>query len=253
MDEPLELARRLWRQGELAQARSVVSEALAHVGSNAKLKFAAWAYGEAFLAPIVGRHVTLVRRSPADLELVRGAWADQSFMDRFHRLAPPLPASDAALEAILSGEATSTLLDNNNLHWTITTASNEKRIGMASLTDISVRHGRAEFIIGVRGAAPGLALEASLLMLEFAFRTLRLRKLHSTVYGGNEYAQRSTRHLGFELEGRLRQHVQDPRTRECLDLCLFGLFPQEFFSAANQRLAARLLGRPLSAATALRT
>jgi RimJ/RimL family protein N-acetyltransferase len=116
---------------------------------------------------------------------------------------------------------------------------------MASLTDISLRHGRAELIIGVRGAAPGLALEASLLLLEFAFRTLRLRKLHSTVYGGNEYALRSTRHLGFELEGRLRQHVQDPRTRECLDLCLFGLLPQEFFSAGNQRLAARLLGRPL--------
>ena len=166
-------------------------------------------------------------------------------MDRFHRLAPPLPASDEGLRAILAREATATLLDTNNLHWTVMTISGQQRLGMASLTEISLRHRRAEFIIGVRDAAPGLALEASLLVLEFAFRTMRLNKVLSTVYSGNEYALRSTRHLGFQPEGLLRQHVQDPRTREYIDLCLSGLLPGEFFSERNQRLAGRLLGRAL--------
>ena len=207
---------------------------------------AQWAYSEAFTKPLAGRRLTLVRRSPADLPLVRAAWADRPFMERFHRMAPPLPADDAALAQVLEREAQASLLDAKNLHWTIMRADGQ-RVGMVSFVEVALRHRRAEFVVGVRDETPGLALEASLVALEFAFAVMRLHKVCSAVYGENDYALRSTVHLGFRREGTLRDQLFDPSSGQWVSLHLSALFKDDFHSAANQRLAQRLLKRSLRA------
>lgn len=244
--EVLKAARTHWEAGRPDEARAVLAGA--RVGAAAQehsIKLAQWAYGEAFLAPVLGRRVTLVRRSPTHLEFVRSAWTDRGFMERFHRFPRALPADDDALADILHKEARATLLDGRHLHWTIVGAQDEQPVGMASLAEIALQHRRAEFIVGVRGAATGAALEASLLALEFGFRTAGLQKIHATIYGGNDYALTSATHLGFREEGRLRRHVKDPHSGQFVDLSLLGLLAEEFYSMANQRLARRLLGRDL--------
>ena len=242
----LKAARDQWKAGRFDQARAVlVAARRGAAAQDHAIALAEWAYGAGFLAPLPGHRVTLVRRSPAHLAFVRAAWVDRGFMERFHRFALPLPADDAALAAVLANESRATLLDSRHLHWAIVSASTGQPVGLASLAEVALQHRRAEFIVGVRDAAPGAALEASLLMLEFGFRTMRLQKIQATVYAGNDYAFTSASHLGFREEGRLRRHIRDPHNREFVDLCLFGLLADEFYSAANQRLARRLLGRTL--------
>jgi RimJ/RimL family protein N-acetyltransferase len=242
----LDEARRLWGAGQCGDARALIQAALSKNVTSDALRTAAWAYSEAFTQPLAGRRVSLVRRSPADLTLVRAAWADRPFMARFHRMAPPLPADDTTLAQVLGREAQATLLDAKNLHWTVVRADGQ-RVGMVSMVEVQLRHRRAEFVVGVRDDTPGLALEASLLALEFAFRVMRLHKVCSSVYGQNEYALRSTVHLGFKREGTLRDHLYDLATGQWVSLHLSALFKDDFLCAANQRLAQRLLKRPLSA------
>jgi len=243
--EPVAAARALWARGERESARRALARALADGGAPPAVRQAAFAFAPAFWTPLEGRSVRLVRRGPADRELVRAAWADRAFMDRFHRFAPPLPADDAALDAVLRREEAATLLDGRNLHWTVRTRDTERGAGMVSLAEISLRHGRAEFLVGMRGGSARMALEASLLALEFAFAALRLHKVTSTVYAGNERALTPTLGLGFRLEGRLRDHARDPRTGQWLDLHLSALFEPDFRSPANAARALRVLGRPL--------
>jgi diamine N-acetyltransferase len=242
----LDQARSLWSQGQHGAARALIQAAIGKGVGGEALRMAAWAYSEAFTQPLAGRRLALVRRSPADLPLVRAAWADRPFMERFHRMAPPLPADDTALAQVLGREAQATLLDAKSLHWTVVRADGQ-RVGMVSLVEILLRHRRAEFVVGVRDDTPGLALEASLLALEFAFSVMRLHKVCSSVYGENDYALRSTVHLGFRREGTLRDQIYDPATKQWVSLHLSALFKEDFLCAANQRLAQRLLKRPLSA------
>lgn len=245
-DELIARARALWEQGRAREARASLAVAgRSEAAGEARLAFARWAMSEAFSAPMLGRRVKLVRRSPEHLGFVRSAWADRAFMERFHRFARALPATDPALERLLSGEARATLLDSRHLHWTIVGLGDARPLGMASVAEVSLEHRRAEFIVGVRDAAPGVALESTLLALDWAFRTMRLQKATAAVYGGNDYAFASARHLGFQVEGRLRRHLKDPATGEYVDLSLLGLLAEEFYSPANRRLARRLLGRDL--------
>lgn len=240
----LDEARRLWGAGQPSAARALIQAAINKSVAGDALRTAAWAYSEAFTQPLEGRRVTLVRRSPADLLLVRAAWADRPFMERFHRMAPALPANDTALAKVLDSESKATLLDTRNLHWTVVRADGQ-RVGMVSMVEVLLRHRRAEFVVGVRDDTPGLALEASLLALEFAFSVMRLHKVCSSVYGHNDYALRSTVHLGFKREGTLRDQLYDSATGQWVSLHLSALFKDDFLCAANQRLAQRLLRRPL--------
>jgi RimJ/RimL family protein N-acetyltransferase len=241
----LDEARRLWHARQHGAARALIQAALKK-GPSDSLRTAAWAYSEAFTQPLAGRRVALVRRSPADLPLVRAAWSDRPFMERFHRMAPPLPADDAVLTQVLDRESQATLLDSKSLHWTVVRVGGE-RVGMVSMVEVLLRHRRAEFVVGVRDTTPGLALEASLLALEFAFSVMRLHKICSSVYGQNDYALRSTVHLGFQREGTLRDQLFDATSGQWVSLHLSALFKEDFLNAANQRLASKLLGRPLRA------
>jgi hypothetical protein len=52
---------------------------------------------------------------------------------------------------------------------------------------------------------------------------------------------KSTLHLGFKIEGDLRQEIIDPKTGNFVDLIRTGLLAEDAFNASNIRLMDRLL------------
>lgn len=240
----LRRAAALWKEGRAAQARAELAAALALDPTQRRLQRAAYAYSDVFTAPIAGRRITLVRRSAADLPMIRAAWADRAFMDRFHRFAAALPEDDAVLRATLDREAGATLLDSTSLHWSVVNADGE-RVGIVSLVDIALRHRRAELIVGIRGQSSFVTAEAYVLALELAFVTLKLRKLWCKVYDQNEETVGLLRHVGFTQEGLLRDHLRDPRSGTWISLAVLSLLQPEFEGGVAVKLARRWLGRPL--------
>jgi len=119
-------------------------------------------------------------------------------------------------------------------------------VGLASLSAFDAAQGRAEFLIGLfhkDQIRTGVALEASLLVMDQAFNQLGLHKLVSFVYADNPPAQESTLALGFRNEGLLKEHLRKGESGEYLDVYQNCLLRKEFRN--NERLARlsrRLLG-----------
>jgi RimJ/RimL family protein N-acetyltransferase len=81
-------------------------------------------------------------------------------------------------------------------------------IGTMGLHGIDHRHGTATTgtVIGKEYQGKGYASEAKMLLLEYAFNTLNLRKVYSNVHSFNEYSLRYAAKCGYREEGRLKAH-----------------------------------------------
>ncbi len=121
-------------------------------------------------------------------------------------------------------------------------------VGLASLADYQVNHSRAELLLGIEDSAnrkTGISLEASLLVMDFAFNQANLNKICSFVYGYNDYAQKNTLHLGFTQEGVLVEHINSPNG--FIDLYQNGLIKSNFcHNKVLAKLSLRLLGRDIT-------
>ncbi|MCW5889692.1 MAG: GNAT family N-acetyltransferase [bacterium] len=74
--------------------------------------------------------------------------------------------------------------------------------------DATSRHARLGMVIGRKDHwGRGFATEAIVLLCQHAFETLNLRRLWLSCYATNDRALRLYRRLGFEVEGRLREHA----------------------------------------------
>ena len=85
-----------------------------------------------------------------------------------------------------------------------------RSIGTIGLSNIDPRHCHAQYgiLIGAIDArGKGLAFEASRLLLAYAFDKLGLQRVYLHVFANNEQALHLYRKVGFEEEGRLRQHI----------------------------------------------
>lgn len=134
-------------------------------------------------------------------------------------------------------------LQSKKIEWVVEKYG--KPIGLAALVDLNMNNSRGELLIGFPGAvSPLSSVEATLLVLEFAFSTIGLFKVYSYVYSDNPNGQKNTLSLGFKQEGILRSHVKDPHFKQRLDLYANGCFQEEFFgNPALMKMALRLLGR----------
>lgn len=84
-------------------------------------------------------------------------------------------------------------------------------VGMLSLVAVDHTNRRAEparFLIGEEELAKGVpaAVEAMKLLYEFAFDTLKLRRMHGTIASDNKAMYKWQTYLGMKEEGRLREH-----------------------------------------------
>ena len=200
-----------------------------------------WQHQPWFWADATAGVCVLTRRRPEDEGFLRDLWAVPGFVHQFHRTAPPLPASSTVLREKLHGEFCSILSESSALHW-IVRDSHKQPFGLLSLTNISLNNKSAEVLLGMHPNTPsGLATASMLMLFEFFFRAMNFNKLQTLVFAENVHSLKGTLHLGFQDEGRLREHIFDPTTGKFCDVIQTGLLASEAFSEKNQRLMARLL------------
>lgn len=99
-----------------------------------------------------------------------------------------------------------------------------RSIGTIGLSNIHPKHRHAQYgiLIGeIDARGKGLALEASRLLLAYAFDKLGLQRVYLHVFADNEQALHLYRKVGFEEEGRLRQHMyKDGRFRDVVVMAM---------------------------------
>jgi RimJ/RimL family protein N-acetyltransferase len=111
------------------------------------------------------------------------------------------------------------------LTYAICLRSGSKSIGFIEITDIHWVHQVGELWIFIGDKAQwgqGLATEALLLMSDYAFKTLGLRKLHIKVRDDNEAAVKLYQKCGFVQEGRfIKEYLAEGRYIDLLRMAIF--------------------------------
>lgn len=230
---------REWRRaGHLLRAQQLLAQLTRAHPADTALATLAWQHQGFWWQALVSKQIQLARRSPDDLPLVRRCWADAAFMDRFNRMAAPLPVADPDLRALLLRERWALPQESRALHWTI--RDSNQACGFVSLVDISLPHRRAEFLIGTVPGTPGrVAVTAAHLVLAFAANQAKLERLVANFYPENTSALRAALHLGFTQEGVLRRHVLLPDGQRS-DLVIAGLLLGPAYFGRTGRLRQRL-------------
>lgn len=206
------------------------------------LRGIAWENQPIFWSDIQAGVCRLTRRNGNDAPFIETLWRDHEFAYSFHRHAMVFPRQTERLAKVLEQEFVSTIGLSKALLW-IVRDRNYNPWGILSLVEISLIHRRAEVMLGVLRNAPlGLSAASMLILFQFFFKAMKFRKLYSFVYEDNPKSLKSTLHLGFAIEGRLRKHILDPRSGNHLDLIQTGLLAEEAFTPKTERLMRRLLG-----------
>jgi len=83
-------------------------------------------------------------------------------------------------------------------------------VGMVGLRNIDLRNGNAEFgrfVVEEKQRKKGYGEEAIKLVLEYAFKHLRLNRLYLDTLDSNKEAIELYKKIGFEVEGVKKEHV----------------------------------------------
>jgi len=201
--------------------------------------------------PLYGKHIILEKYSPSHAGYIQQCYQNDSFMDRY-RLAQDRKLSVEQIKDKIKQEQLIEISKLRHIDWVIKKKQGTKLypIGLASLTDYSAVHQRAEILIGLlqpEHRVSSWGLEATLLVLEFAFHLAKLNKLVSFVYGYNKKAQKNTLHLGFSQEACLQEHLFNPQNKKYIDLFQNRMLSKEFFADKNiSRWSLRLLERDIT-------
>ncbi len=199
-----------------------------------------------------GQRVSLLRRAPEHAAYLRSCWDDKAFMD-LYRLAQNRQETLEQITERLAKEYKKIPKDLRKFEWVIQRHATEQQearlIGLAAVADYQATHQRGEFLVGIVNPddqTAGIGLEASLLVLDFAFNILKLHKFISFVYGHNQDSQNNTVHLGFTQEALLREHIRYA-SHGYVDLYQNGMLESDFRSNARlSRFSQRLLKRDIT-------
>ena len=197
-----------------------------------------------------GRSISIRQTTPEDTPILYRAYTDDAFM-RQYRSNHPLQ-SEEQLRQMLAERLKHSPEKRGYIEFLII-HRRYGAIGVATLGDYSSLHRRAEFLIGLfvqkyRGGQS--ALEASLLVFDLVFNHYHLNKLYTYVYDYNNFAEKSTIHLGFTQEGSLKNHHYLVHEKRFVSLYVNGLVIEDF--RRNQKLrklSLRKLGRDITRPT----
>lgn len=212
--------------------------------NSTEIKYIFLCLHPAWIQPIVGRGLRIRIQTPADEKFLVRCFADQSFMNNYHRYGQPTNN--------LIQNQRHCLLNQKSIHWIIEQidAKSSKNlnyfpIGLACLSEIQVNHQRAEISIGFPNKlhrGQGSSLTAMLLLMDFAFNRIGFNKLTSIVYGDNHHSQHTTLALGVTQEGFHPNHLRDSKTGQWLGIYDNGLLKDNFRTNTKlARLSKRLL------------
>lgn len=227
----------------LAAVTARASPAEARAVRDWQLKLAPW-----WWQPLQGGRVQLRRTRADDAAFYAHSFQTPDFARRYNRQT----SWQGDLSRALARAGTLPPLDLGALHWIVCDATGT-RLGLASLTSISLGNAKAEFSIGFpTPPAPQQAVLATLLAYELAFFKLRLNKLYTYVYTDNDAALHNSLRVGLRQEGLLKDHFFLP-PGEFVDVHALGLTRQQL--TADRRLteiARRRLGLHWTGETAQR-
>ncbi len=195
----------------------------------------------------------LERLGPQHADYLLSTYSDDGFWNHY-RSNQNRRLDRERLRQLLAKESRLSPAKLGKIEWVISRVKGQEiePIGVTGLTAYSELQSRAEFLVGIVNESdrePGLGLEASLLVFDFAFNLLKLNKLVSFVYAGNTEAQSNTLALGFEQEGQLRQHFRTDSGGPFIDIYQNGMLQSQFrINGRLGRLARRLLQRDITRA-----
>jgi len=171
-----------------------------------------------------GKRICLRPPAADDADALFALFADPEVMRYWSR--PPMTAraeAEGLIGEILAGFDQRTLFN-----WMVVSRSDDALIGTCALFRIERRHRRAEIGYSLRSDqwGRGFAAESVSLMLDWAFRTLRLHRIEADIDPRNDSSRRLLERLGFASEGVLRERyfVGD----EVSDTQLFGLLESDW-------------------------
>ena len=200
--------------------------------------------------PITGKRIRLQRLEPSHADFLLDCYKNDEFWATY-RINQKRSIPRDQLIRQLDFEQQQLPVQVGKIEWLIfslCSANNEQStpIGLASLSAYDSKKSRAEFLIGLfrkEQRKPGLGLEVSLLVLDYAFNRELLKELVSFVYPGNNYAQRSTLALGFEHKGMISASSLSKSSVD--DGFIYVNSMQEYSFRSNarlKRLSERILG-----------
>jgi RimJ/RimL family protein N-acetyltransferase len=246
--------RELWNGGEAAHVEFEWLEACAQFvlrseqrANNSALapeaQHMVWGLNPALWAPVLGRSVHLRRLGLRDAAHVHAMLQEPEFLHFYSRSLPTtLPAIEAWLKA-----AQTPRWPVRRIEFVVVCNQTQRVLGLAGLAELAVQDRRAELLVGIRPSAQRHALgsvgiEATSLLLHFAFERIGLNKLMSYVYDDNPHALENTLHLGFLREGTFKDHVWDREANRFLSIHVQALLHSDYQgSALLQKLRARYL------------
>lgn len=128
---------------------------------------------------------------------------------------------------------------SSEYNWIIEIREEGTAVGMLSLVDVDLtnRHAQtARFLIGDEGSTRGkpIAVEAMLLLYDFAFGELGLHRLYGFIAAKNKQMLRWQEFLGMTREGVWRDHLSAGAGFE--DAVLLGILAHEYAQRARLRM-----------------
>lgn len=203
-----------------------------------------------WLEPLEGKKLYLRRYQAQDAAYLCHCHQNNDFMALYNQYIPRHQPVDELTAKLRQTQALHPC-QTKSVDWIIIWKNTGQPVGIANLVDINLSHRRAEFLIGLPDSEDrtrGIALEATLLVLDFVFNRVKLNKLTANVYAGNCFSQQNTLALGFTQESFLRQHLVGPHGN-FLDVYGNGMIMHDFRSNTRiSKLSSRLLGRDITTA-----
>lgn len=204
-----------------------------------------------WLEPLEGKKLFLRRYEAKDAAYLRYCHQNNDFMALYNQYIPRHQPVDE-LAAKLHQTHAMHPCQTKSVDWVIYRKNTGQPAGIANLVDINFVHRRAEFLIGLpdlEDRTSGIALEATLLVLDYAFNRVKLNKLTTNVYADNVFSQENTLALGFTQESFLREHIADLAHGNFLDVYGNGMTMRDFRSNTRiSKLSTRLFGRDITTA-----
>lgn len=240
----------LKESGSVDEARTLLEQALSLRPGIRQAEENLWQIASFWREAVAGRRLVLRPYCEKDAAFLGRCLANKLFMANYHRFLSRGESLPLLVAHLRKAEKTWPW-QSGTVDWVIFRHDGAERpVGVANLVDLHVLHRRAEFLIGIPAEEErhaGVGLEASLLVMDFAFNRARLNKLTSLVYEDNARSQRNTLALGFSQEGYRPEHLFDEVRQGYIGVYENGLTVADF--RANTRLSnlsRRLLGRDVT-------
>jgi RimJ/RimL family protein N-acetyltransferase len=127
-----------------------------------------------------------------------------------------------------------------NYNFFLELKSEKKVIGCLSIVKIDYFSGIGETgsWVNKKYWRKGYMTEAKIMVNDFAFDKLKLRRLHSLVFTGNKASKATQQKMGYKLEGKMRKCARSKATGEIHDENIYGLLKEDWIKARKKLVSS---------------